>query len=37
MTEATSITIEFKGRHDHITERMQAHAVKKLSRLPTMI
>lgn len=27
------VTIEFKGRHDHITERMQAHAAKKLSRL----
>src|SRR5262245_51608100 len=29
----SAVTIEFKGRHDHITERMQAHAVKKLSRL----
>ncbi len=28
-----AVTIEFKGRHDHITERMQAHAVKKLTRL----
>jgi putative sigma-54 modulation protein len=28
-----AVTIEFKGRHDHITERMQEHAVKKLSRL----
>ncbi len=27
------VTIEFKGRHDHITERMQEHAAKKLSRL----
>ena len=27
------VTIEFKGRHDHITERMQTHAAKKLSRL----
>ncbi|MEO6593384.1 MAG: ribosome-associated translation inhibitor RaiA, partial [Planctomycetota bacterium] len=27
------MTIEFKGRHDHITERMQAHAAKKLARL----
>jgi putative sigma-54 modulation protein len=27
------VTIEFKGKHDHITERMQAHAAKKLSRL----
>ena len=33
MSEATSVTIEFEGRHDHITERMQAHAVKKLARL----
>lgn len=32
MTEDT-VTIEFKGRHDHITERMQAHAAKKLARL----
>lgn len=28
-----AVTIEFKGRHDHITERMQAHAAKKLARL----
>lgn len=28
-----AVTIEFKGRHDHITERMQAHASKKLARL----
>jgi ribosomal subunit interface protein len=33
MTEETAVTIEFKGRHDHITERMQAHAAKKLARL----
>lgn len=33
MNEADSVTIEFKGRHDHITERMQAHAVKKLAKL----
>lgn len=32
MTE-DPVTIEFKGRHDHITERMQAHAQKKLARL----
>jgi putative sigma-54 modulation protein len=32
MTE-DAVTIEFKGRHDHITERMQAHAAKKLARL----
>lgn len=32
MTEEP-VTIEFKGRHDHITERMQAHAAKKLARL----
>ena len=29
----SEVTIEFKGRHDHITERMQAHAAKKLTRL----
>ena len=29
----SAVTIEFKGRHDHITERMQAHAAKKLARL----
>lgn len=28
-----TVTIEFKGRHDHITERMQEHAAKKLGRL----
>jgi len=33
MTEDSEVTIEFKGRHDHISERMQAHAVKKLHRL----
>ncbi len=33
MTEESAVTIEFKGRHDHITERMQAHAQKKLARL----
>jgi putative sigma-54 modulation protein len=33
MTEESAVTIEFKGRHDHITERMQAHAAKKLARL----
>ena len=27
------VTIEFKGKHDHITERMQDHAVGKLGRL----
>lgn len=32
MTE-DAVIIEFKGRHDHITERMQEHAAKKLSRL----
>jgi putative sigma-54 modulation protein len=32
MTE-DAVEIEFKGRHDHITERMQAHAAKKLARL----
>lgn len=33
MTEETEVTIEFKGRHDHITERMQSHAARKLARL----
>lgn len=33
MTDASEVTIEFKGRHDHISERMQAHAQKKLARL----
>ncbi|HEX5053563.1 MAG TPA: ribosome-associated translation inhibitor RaiA [Planctomycetota bacterium] len=33
MTDDSEVTIEFKGRHDHITERMQAHAAKKLARL----
>lgn len=33
MTEESQVTIEFKGRHDHITERMQTHAVRKLARL----
>ena len=33
MTEHADVPIEFKGRHDHITERMQEHATKKLQRL----
>jgi putative sigma-54 modulation protein len=33
MTEHSEVRIEFKGRHDHITERMQEHATKKLQRL----
>lgn len=33
MTGDSEVTIEFKGRHDHITERMQAHAARKLARL----
>ena len=33
MKEAEAVAIEFKGRHDHISERMQEHAAKKLSRL----
>ena len=33
MTDAAAVTIEFKGRHDHITERMQAHAASKLAKL----
>ena len=33
MSHDADVTIEFKGRHDHITERMQEHATKKLQRL----
>ena len=33
MSQDADVTIEFKGRHDHITERMQEHATKKLQRL----
>ena len=33
MTADSEVRIEFKGRHDHITERMQDHATKKLARL----
>jgi len=33
MSHDEGVTIEFKGRHDHITERMQEHATKKLQRL----
>lgn len=33
MSEENDVTIEFKGRHDHISERMQTHAARKLSRL----
>jgi putative sigma-54 modulation protein len=33
MAEETDVTIEFKGRHEHISERMQTHAAQKLSRL----
>ena len=33
MTADPEVTIEFKGRHDHISERMQNHALKKLTRL----
>ncbi|MFM1871125.1 MAG: Ribosome hibernation promoting factor [Planctomycetota bacterium] len=33
MTEETDVTIEFKGRHEHISERMQTNAAKKLSKL----
>lgn len=28
-----AVPIEFKGRHDHISERMRDHAAKKLQRL----
>jgi putative sigma-54 modulation protein len=33
MTDEAEVTIEFKGRHDHITERMQSHAARKLAKL----
>ena len=33
MTEEEEVKIEFKGRHDHITDRMQAHAAGKLAKL----
>lgn len=33
MTNDDEVTIEFKGRHDHISARMQAHAAKKLEKL----
>jgi len=33
MIPDSEVRIEFKGRHDHITERMQEHATKKLARL----
>ncbi|MGC6486661.1 MAG: ribosome hibernation-promoting factor, HPF/YfiA family [Planctomycetota bacterium] len=33
MSQHADVPIEFKGRHDHITERMQEHATKKLQRL----
>ena len=28
-----ALAVEFKGRHDHISARMQQHALKKLERL----
>ncbi len=33
MTNDDEVTIEFKGRHDHISARMQSHALKKLEKL----
>lgn len=33
MSEDAGVPIEFKGRRDHITERMQEHATRKLARL----
>lgn len=33
MTEAKDLEIEFKGRHDTISDRMRGHATKKISRL----
>jgi putative sigma-54 modulation protein len=31
--DQSTVPIEFKGRHDHISERMREHASKKLQRL----
>ncbi|GAB4153159.1 MAG: hypothetical protein Fur0037_21940 [Planctomycetota bacterium] len=33
MTAPRDLEIEFKGRNDNISERMQGHAVKKIARL----
>lgn len=33
MIDESEVTIEFKGRHDQISERMKANAVKKIARL----
>ena len=33
MTDVPEVTIEFKGRHDTISERMQAHASEKIGKL----
>lgn len=33
MTNDSDMTIEFKGRHDHISPRMREHAGRKLSKL----
>lgn len=33
MTKNDLLSIEFKGRHDHISARMQQHAQKKLEKL----
>ncbi len=33
MTKDSDMTIEFKGRHDHISARMRDHAGKKLQKL----
>jgi putative sigma-54 modulation protein len=33
MTEANDLEIEFKGRHETISERMRGHATKKITRL----
>lgn len=33
MTNDSDMTIEFKGRHDHISPRMRDHAGKKLAKL----
>lgn len=33
MVEEEDVTIEFKGKSDHISERMKEHATRKLARL----
>jgi ribosomal subunit interface protein len=33
MSDASEIPIEFKGRHDQISERMKSHATEKIKKL----